>query len=60
MKALEKLRKEIGALQGRLDNPKFMASAKEEVVDEARANLAARSEEAAQVEAAVARLAEIA
>ncbi|MBL8563897.1 MAG: valine--tRNA ligase [Gemmobacter sp.] len=60
VKALEKLRKEIGALQGRLDNPKFMASAKEEVVDEARANLSARSEEAAQVEAAVARLAEIA
>ncbi|HRK41966.1 MAG TPA: valine--tRNA ligase [Gemmobacter sp.] len=60
VKALEKLRKEIGALQGRLDNPKFIASAKEEVVDEARANLAARSEEAAQVEAAVARLAEIA
>jgi len=59
VKALEKLGKEIAGLKGRLDNPKFIASAKEEVVDEARANLEAREEEAAKVAAAVARLAEI-
>ncbi len=59
-KALDKLRKEIGGLKGRLDNPKFVASAPEEVVDEARANLEAREDEAGKVEAALKRLSELA
>ncbi len=59
-KALEKLDKEIAGLRARLDNPKFIASAKEEVVDEARANLEARGEEADRIRSALARLAEIA
>jgi valyl-tRNA synthetase len=58
-KSLDRLKKEIGRLKGRLDNPNFAASAPEEVVDEARANLEARQSEAALVEAALARLAEI-
>jgi valyl-tRNA synthetase len=58
-KAQEKLAKEIGGLKGRLNNPSFVASAPEEVVDEARANLEAREDEAAKIAAALARLAEI-
>ncbi|MFD2739129.1 valine--tRNA ligase [Sulfitobacter aestuarii] len=58
-KTLDKLGKEIGGLNGRLKNPKFAASAPEEVVAEARANLQAREEEAGQIEAAIARLAEL-
>ena len=58
-KALEKLKKEIGGLKGRLDNPNFVKSAPEEVIDEARANLDARNDEAGKIEAALNRLAEI-
>ena len=58
-KALAKLEKELGGLRGRLDNPKFIASAPEDVVAEARGNLAAREEEQARINAALARLAEI-
>lgn len=58
-KTLGKLAKELGGLRGRLNNPKFAASAPEEVVAEARANLAAREEEEAKVKEALARLAEI-
>ncbi len=58
-KTLDKLAKEIGGLNGRLNNPAFVASAPEEVVDEARANLEARQDEAAKLQAALARLAEI-
>ena len=58
-KALDKLGKEIGGLSGRLNNPKFAASAPEDVVAEARANLALREDEAAQLKAALDRLAEI-
>ncbi len=58
-KSLDKLKKEIGALQGRLNNPNFAVSAPEEVVDEARGNLEARQGEAALVEAALRRLTEI-
>ncbi|MEO9632066.1 MAG: valine--tRNA ligase, partial [Sulfitobacter sp.] len=47
-KSLDKLGKEIGGLKGRLNNPKFAASAPEEVVAEAQANLDARQEEADQ------------
>ncbi len=59
-KTLDKLGKEIGGLKGRLGNPAFVASAPEEVVDEARANLEAREDEAAKLSAALKRLAEMA
>ncbi|MEP5728125.1 MAG: valine--tRNA ligase [Sulfitobacter sp.] len=58
-KSLDKLSKEIGGLKGRLNNPKFAASAPEEVVTEAQANLEARQEEADQLQAALDRLAEM-
>ncbi|MDZ4392967.1 valine--tRNA ligase [Cypionkella sp.] len=58
-KTMDKLAKEIGGLKGRLNNPNFAASAPEEVVDEAKANLAAREDEAAKLQAALKRLAEI-
>jgi valyl-tRNA synthetase len=58
-KSLEKLAKEIGGLKGRLNNPNFAASAPEEVVEEARANLAAREDEAGKLNAALKRLAEL-
>ncbi|WP_170572796.1 valine--tRNA ligase [Ruegeria atlantica] len=59
-KAKSKLAKELGGLRGRLNNPKFVASAPEEVVEEAKANLAAREEEEAKLNEALARLDEIA
>ena len=59
-KAMGKLAKELGGLRGRLNNPKFVASAPEEVVAESKANLAAREEEVAKLNEALARLAEIA
>ena len=59
-KAMGKLAKELGGLRGRLNNPKFVASAPQEVVAEAKANLAAREEEVAKLNEALARLAEIA
>ena len=58
-KVLGKLAKELGGLRGRLNNPKFVESAPEEVVEEARENLAAREEEEAKIKDALARLAEI-
>ncbi len=58
-KSLGKLQKELGGLRGRLNNPKFVASAPAEVIEEAKANLALREEEEAQLNAALARLAEI-
>jgi valyl-tRNA synthetase len=58
-KSLDKLAKEIGGLRGRLNNPRFAASAPEEVVAEAQANLDARQEEADQLQAALDRLAEM-
>ncbi len=58
-KSLDKLAKEIGGLKGRLGNPNFVKSAPEEVIDEARANLEAREDEAAKIAAAMKRLAEI-
>jgi len=54
---LEKtLGKEIGGMAGRLNNPKFVASAPPAVVDETRDNLAARQQEAVKLKAALARL----
>ena len=58
-KSLDKLGKEIGGLKGRLNNPKFAASAPAEVVAEAQSNLDARQEEADQLQAALDRLAEL-
>jgi valyl-tRNA synthetase len=58
-KNLGKLAKELGGLRGRLKNPKFAASAPEEVVAEARENLALREEEEAKVKSALAKLAEL-
>ncbi|GAA4223467.1 valyl-tRNA synthetase [Sagittula marina] len=58
-KTLGKLAKELGGLRGRLNNPKFAASAPDEVVAEARANLAERESDEAKIKAALARLAEI-
>ncbi|WP_294220846.1 valine--tRNA ligase [uncultured Shimia sp.] len=58
-KNLGKLAKELGGLRGRLKNPKFAASAPEEVVAEARENLALREEEETKIKAALAKLAEL-
>ena len=58
-KSLGKLAKEIGGMRGRLGNPKFVASAPDEVVEETRANLAEREEEEGLMKAALKRLAEI-
>ncbi len=58
-KGLRRAEQEAAALRGRLSNPGFLASAPEEVVEEARATLAAKEAEAAQLRAALARLAEV-
>ena len=58
-KSLGKLGKELGGLQGRLKNPKFTASAPEEVVTETRELAAQKQEEITRLEAALARLAEL-
>ena len=58
-KTLAKLDKEIAGLAGRLKNPKFAENAPDEVVEEARDNLAAREDEAQKLREALARLADI-
>ncbi len=58
-KSLGKLAKELGGLRGRLNNPKFINSAPEAVVEETRANLALREEEDSKLKEALARLAEL-
>ncbi|NRB05802.1 MAG: valine--tRNA ligase [Rhodobacteraceae bacterium] len=58
-KTLGKLAKELGGLRGRLNNPKFVASAPDEVVAETQANLAAREEEDAKLKEALDRLREL-
>ncbi len=58
-KNLGKLAKELGGLRGRLNNPKFIASAPDEVVVEARANLSLREEEEATIREALSRLQEL-
>ncbi|WP_444461255.1 valine--tRNA ligase [Rhodobacter capsulatus] len=58
-KALAKVEKEAAGLKARFANPKFVANAAEEVIEEARENLAARAEEAAKIGAALKRLAEL-
>ena len=59
-KTIGKLSKDIAALRGRLANPKFVASAPEDVVAETRETLAQREEEETRLRAALARLAELA
>jgi valyl-tRNA synthetase len=59
-KALAKLEKDIAGLNGRLGNPRFVASAAEEVVAETREQLADRTDEAARLRAALAQLAALA
>ncbi|MGB3277724.1 MAG: hypothetical protein WBA92_00890, partial [Pseudorhodobacter sp.] len=58
-KALEKLEKDMGGLRGRLNNPKFVESAKPEVVEETREKLSLGEDEISKIQAAVTRLAEI-
>jgi valyl-tRNA synthetase len=59
-KALAKLGKEIGGLQAKLANEKFLANAPEEVVEEQRERLASAEAERDRLAAAKARLAELA
>ncbi len=58
-KTLEKLEKDIGGLRGRLNNPKFVESAPEEIVEETREKLALAEEEADKLKAALKRLSDI-
>ena len=58
-KTLGKLAKELGGLRGRLNNPKFAASAPPEVLEETKANLALREAEEAKLKDAMSRLAEL-
>ncbi|SES38730.1 valyl-tRNA synthetase [Tranquillimonas rosea] len=59
-KSLQKLTKEIGGLKGRLDNPKFLESAPDDVVEETRELADAKAAEEAKLRAALDRLAEVA
>ncbi|MFV0490577.1 MAG: valine--tRNA ligase [Pseudorhodobacter sp.] len=58
-KTLARLEKDLGGLRARLDNPKFIANASPEVVEESRAKLVQGQEETAKLSTALARLAEI-
>jgi len=58
-KSLDKLARDMGGLRGRLDNPRFIANAAEEVIDEAREKLAEGDEEIARIQVALKRLADI-
>ncbi len=55
-KALEKVDKDLTGIRTRLANPQFLASAREEVVDEAKARAETLEAEAAQIAAALRRL----
>ena len=59
-KTLEKLEKDLNGLRARLANPAFLASAREEVVDETRDKLEQGEDESGKLRAALARLAELA
>jgi valyl-tRNA synthetase len=59
-KSLQKLAKELGGLQGRLKNPKFIESAPQEVIEETKELAAAKVEETDRLNAALKRLAELA
>ena len=55
-KSLDKLKKEISALRGRLQNSNFVKSAPEEVISETRENLKLREEEESKLSAAASQL----
>ncbi|MBC6438778.1 MAG: valine--tRNA ligase [Rhodobacteraceae bacterium] len=59
-KTLGKLEQELDRLRGRLNTPKFVESAPEEVVEATRRTLATREEEQGNIRAALARLDRIA
>ena len=59
-KTLGKLAKDLGGLRGRLNNPKFVASAPDDVISETREMLAQKEDEDAKLRAALARLAALA
>ncbi|MGY6633368.1 MAG: valine--tRNA ligase [Alkalilacustris sp.] len=59
-RTLAKLEKDASGLRGRLANPKFAASAPEEVVEETREKLAQAEEEGGRLHAALQRLRELA
>jgi len=58
-KSLQKLAKELGGMRSRLNNPKFLESAPDEVIAETKENLAARQEEETRLKTALDRLAEV-
>ena len=58
--SLDRLDKEKDGLCGRLNNPKFVASAPQDIVNETRAKLVLLQEEEAQMIAAVERLEDLA
>ncbi len=58
-KTLDKLAKEMGALRGRLNNPKFVASAPAQVVEESRGVLVQKEAEQKTLNAALTRLKEM-
>jgi valyl-tRNA synthetase len=58
-KTLAKAEKERAGIEGRLKNPKFLASAPEEVVTETRENAALLTDEIARLSGAVTRLREL-
>jgi valyl-tRNA synthetase len=55
-KTCAKAEKELGGIERRLRNPKFVASAPDEVVDEARARVLVLEEELARLRAAITQL----
>ena len=59
-KALEKIEKDLNGLRGRLSNPKFIGSAREEIVEETREKLHLGEDEAARLAAALKRLSDVA
>ncbi|MCL4186624.1 MAG: valine--tRNA ligase [Rhodobacteraceae bacterium] len=56
-RTVDKLGRDLEGMRGRLANPRFIASAPEEVVEETREKLAQGEAEAARLQAALARLA---
>lgn len=58
-KALDKLGKEAGGLKGKLANEKFLANAREEIIETQRERLAVLNDEMATLQAALARIAAI-
>lgn len=58
-KTIGKLEKDLGGLRGRLNNPKFIASAPPQVVTESRALLVAKEEEMGKLRDALTRLADL-